>query len=353
MNNISFFNKLKYLLTIVFLFGSYSFSSNNEFFLEFCDQNKKPVRIEYYHIRHTDQGWSYADAYTGVQNNGLTEKGKVQAQNTGKYVSESLLHSSEPGDITIFVSSPLERARETREIVLKSLTNNFEKIVFSSSLYEDGKTLIERVINMNKQDRDAYADEHIQLLKEILSNESAQRFTNEGKLLLVGESDLKVEIYRGDNSVVPLSFKEKIVQSRFSQMFEQLQSLKENDAEQYNSQITSLFIDVDSGKNKEVPPLTKEEFEEKNKLIGTESDDSFKNRVRDSIHVDLSMIGTIINNLTNVSRIRFFSVSHQNHISSVLETVCGQSKKVGFGGVVKIERDPQLSANLSTVLFSN
>lgn len=71
-----------------------------------------------YLLRHGETAWNTERRMQGSRNSDLTERGRIQAQAMGRALQAEL--AREPGP-TIFMRSPLGRARETSEIVGREL----------------------------------------------------------------------------------------------------------------------------------------------------------------------------------------------------------------------------------------
>lgn len=71
-----------------------------------------------YLLRHGETAWNTERRMQGSRNSDLTERGRIQAQAMGRTLQAEL--AREPGP-TIFMRSPLGRARETSEIVGREL----------------------------------------------------------------------------------------------------------------------------------------------------------------------------------------------------------------------------------------
>jgi probable phosphoglycerate mutase len=83
-------------------------------------------------LRHGQTKWNVEGRYQGQLNSNLTALGKVQAKESALKISKFLnLEES-----FSFFSSPLGRAKETTEIICKTLNINKEKIVFDINLQE-------------------------------------------------------------------------------------------------------------------------------------------------------------------------------------------------------------------------
>lgn len=71
--------------------------------------------MKLYFIRHGESVLNFEDCHTGQLDVALTEKGRAQAAAAGKAVLESGLSFDQ------VISSPLERARETAEIIARTI----------------------------------------------------------------------------------------------------------------------------------------------------------------------------------------------------------------------------------------
>jgi broad specificity phosphatase PhoE len=70
--------------------------------------------VPLYMLRHGETAWNTERRMQGTKNSDLTERGRAQARAMGRALKAELAREAGP---TIFLRSPLSRARETSEIV--------------------------------------------------------------------------------------------------------------------------------------------------------------------------------------------------------------------------------------------
>ena len=83
-------------------------------------------------LRHGQTVWNVEGRYQGQLDSPLTQKGKNQAKENALKIKRII----EPLDTFMFVSSPLGRAKETTQIMVKELNIDREKIEFLDAIKE-------------------------------------------------------------------------------------------------------------------------------------------------------------------------------------------------------------------------
>src|SRR5262249_47926699 len=77
-------------------------------------QDAMSLVVPLYVLRHGETAWNIERRMQGAKDSALTERGRQQAEAMGRTLKREL--AQEPGP-TIFLRSPLGRARETSEII--------------------------------------------------------------------------------------------------------------------------------------------------------------------------------------------------------------------------------------------
>lgn len=120
---------------------------------------------EIYIIRHGETDWNNKGLSQGSRNNiKLNKNGKEQAKKTGKYLNKFRQIDS---NFDVILSSPMDRAKQTAEIIAKEIGYDKNNILYVDELIENDLGLLSIGKTKDELKKDDFYDDYFNLIDTI------------------------------------------------------------------------------------------------------------------------------------------------------------------------------------------